>query len=63
MCTELAKGTSCTICVIWATYFVLNVVEGFNMLSVELLGGEGAHAMEVLVLIPVLPTDGLRRAA
>lgn len=48
---------------IWTTYFVLNVVEGFNMLSVELLGGEGAHAMEVLVLVPVLPTDGLRRAA
>lgn len=33
------------------------------MLPVELLGGERTHAMEVLVLVPVLPADGFRRAA
>lgn len=33
------------------------------MIPVKLLGGEGSHAMEVLVLVSVLPTDGLRRAS
>lgn len=46
-----------------ATYFVLDVVQGFDVLPVELLGGQGAHAVEVLVLVPVLPADGVRRAA
>lgn len=32
------------------------------MFSVELLRGEGAQAVEVLILVPVLPTDGFRRA-
>lgn len=46
-----------------ATYFVLDVVQRFDVLPVELLGREGAHAVEVLVLVPVLPADGVRRAA
>lgn len=33
------------------------------MLLVKVLGGEGAHVMEVLVLISVFPAYGLRRAA
>lgn len=33
------------------------------MLPVELLRSEWSHAIEVLILVPVLPTDGLRRAA
>lgn len=45
-----------------ATYFVLDVIQGFDMLLVELLRRKGAHAVEVLVFVPVLPTDGVRRA-
>lgn len=33
------------------------------MFPVELLRGEGAHTVEVLVLVSVLPADGVRRAA
>lgn len=33
------------------------------MVPVELLRSERSHAMEVLILVPVFPTDGVRRAA
>jgi len=44
-------------------YLVLHVVQGLDMLLVELLWRQGSHAVEGLVLVSVLPADGVRRAA
>lgn len=46
----------------WPTYFVFDVVQGFDVLAVELQRGEGAQTMEGLILVPVLPTDRFRWA-
>ena len=46
-----------------SAYLVLDVVEGFDVLPVELLWGHGAHTVEVLVLVSVLPADRLGGAA
>lgn len=44
-------------------HLVLDVVDWLDVLTVELLGRQWADAVEVLLLIPEFPTDGVRRAA
>lgn len=65
--TEQLRFAGMQLLFVWSVwcgaYFVLDIVKRFDMFPVEPLGGEGSHTVEVLILIPVLPADGVRWAA